>query len=92
MSQPSSKPSQPPLLQQAPVVPLDASGFLASIVGTVLFALATIISVRVTNSNGWMYVFATGTGIGILLIPYTAYHRYWRAKKDAKAAADSVKD
>ena len=71
--------------------PLDASGFTASIVGTVLFLVATVISVSVGGSRQWTYIFAFGTGIGIILIPYTAWHRYWRNKKDA-AKVESVKN
>jgi len=84
MSQASSNPSQQPLLQQAPVKPLDASGFTASVVGTILFLAATVISVSIVGSRGWTYIFAVGTGIGLILIPYTAWHRYWRNKKDSK--------
>jgi len=84
MSQAPSTPSQQSLLQQAPVKPLDASGFTASVVGTLLFLIATVISVSVAGSGEWTYIFGTGTGIGIILIPYTAWHRYWRNKKDAK--------
>ena len=84
MSQLPSTPSQQALLQQAPVKPLDASGFTASVVGTVLFLMATIISVSVAGTGQWSYIFATGTGIGLILIPYTAWHKYWRAKKDAQ--------
>jgi len=84
MSQASSTPSQKPFLQQAPVTPLDASGFTASVVGTVLFLAATVISYAVVGTGGWTYIFGTGTGLGIILIPYTAWHRYWRTKKDAE--------
>jgi len=92
MSHASSTPSQQSLLQQAPVRPLDASGFTASVVGTILFLTATIVSVSVVGSGEWTYILGTGTGIGIILIPYTAWHKYWRNKKDAAQGTSSVED
>jgi len=75
MSQPTTDPSaEHRALQQAPVVPLDASGFTASVVGTILFALATS-ALAIWSAGYWVWVAATGTGSGFILIAYTAWHR-----------------
>jgi len=88
MSQAPINPSQQSLLQQAPVKPLDASGFTASIVGTILFLAATVVSVSLVGTGGWTYILGTGAAIGIILIPYTAWHKYWRNKKDAQKSVE----
>jgi len=72
-----------PLLQQAPVVPLDASAFTASIIGTTLFAGATVIWVMWDLGGPWVYIHATGTAIGLGLIPFTALHRYRRIRNQS---------
>lgn|GEM_PF-1633645 len=76
------------LLQQAPVVPLDASGFTASVVGTILFALATI-ALGVWSRGTWFYVAATGTASGFILIAYTAWHRA-RARRRAQDPQSNI--
>ncbi|MDR0285999.1 MAG: hypothetical protein LBI33_14090 [Propionibacteriaceae bacterium] len=87
-----TEPTAPrPLLQQAPVVPLDASGLTASCVGTALFAVATIVSLLVGGHPEWTATLATASGIGLLLIPFTWAHRYRRLRR-ARAAAASVED
>ena len=86
---------QRPLLQQAPVAPLDASGFTASVVGTVLFALAAVVSAYFVGPGRWTNIFATGTGLGLILIPYTVWHRFFKQKKDAQKSeqpTESVED
>jgi len=64
------------VLQQAPVEPLDAFGLTASVVGTILFALATFICWRIGHWDFWTYVCATGGVLGFVLIPYTAVRRH----------------
>ncbi|MCL2736106.1 MAG: hypothetical protein FWD75_05675 [Propionibacteriaceae bacterium] len=82
-----STPQPRPLLQQAPVVPLDASGFTAALVGTLLFALATVGFVLTDTRGQWLYIVATGTAFGVFLILYTAWHRWWwRPRRDAAQA------
>jgi len=79
------------LLQQAPVVPLDASGFTASVVGTVLFAVVTVILLLGGMRGPWVYILVTGTVIGLILIPYTSWHR-WRAHRTRGDHAPSLED
>ncbi|MCL2470260.1 MAG: hypothetical protein FWF25_00755 [Propionibacteriaceae bacterium] len=81
------------LLQQAPVVPLDASGFTASVVGTVLLAVITVIMVATGLRGSWLYILVTATVIGLILIPYTSWHR-WRAhrQRDDHAADPSLEN
>jgi len=78
VSQSSSSPqaSQQSLLQQAPVVPLDASGFTAAVVGTILAALAAGICWICEFTGRWVQIIDTGVGIGIVLIAVTAWHRW----------------
>ncbi|MDR2896545.1 MAG: hypothetical protein LBV30_07855 [Propionibacteriaceae bacterium] len=63
------------LLQQAPVQPLDASGFTASIVGTALFAIAWLIASLRQVTGLWLWVLGIGTLLGLLLIGFTAWHK-----------------
>ncbi|MCL2784772.1 MAG: hypothetical protein FWD55_04910 [Propionibacteriaceae bacterium] len=87
-------PDQRPLLQQAPVVPLDASAFTASIIGTTLFGAATVIWIWGDLGGIWLYVVATGTAIGLILIPFTALHRYRRIRNERiqTALEESLKE
>ncbi len=79
------------VLQQAPVAPLDASGFTASLVGTALCALALCGSLIWPPSGHWLQVFATGTALGLCLICYTAWHRNL-VKKRAEQEQANVED
>ena len=96
MSQPSAFPSAPareeprPLLQQAPVVPLDASGLTASVVGTALFAVATVIAWLVAGRSPWSEILTLTTVVGGVLIAYTAWHRAWVRRRAAPMDADLV--
>ncbi|MDR0783223.1 MAG: hypothetical protein LBE83_05630 [Propionibacteriaceae bacterium] len=67
-----------PLLQQASVKPLDASGFTASIVGMVVFGIGALILWATEFRHDWMLILTTGTGIGLILVAVTAGHRYRR--------------
>jgi hypothetical protein len=82
--------SQQPLLQQAPVVPLDASGRTASVLGFIFFVLCTVVSYIVAPGGGWFYVFATGTVIGLVLILLTTFHRLYRLRQVPSKAHDEV--
>lgn len=70
-----------PLLQQAPVTPLDASGFTASWVGTILFGLLWVFFLVTEIRPEWVPILATGTGIGVILVIFTAGHRYRRSRQ-----------
>jgi len=72
---------------QAPVPPLDASGFTASIVGTVLAALAWVASQQWHFPETWSDILFTATALGLGLIGYTAWHRNHITKQAAKPAA-----
>jgi small basic protein len=80
----TNPPEQPALLQQAPVVPLDASGFTSSIVGTILFAITTLVLWLGDHTGLPLYILATGTGLGILLTAFTGWHRSRRTKSAAR--------
>ena len=75
---------QRPLLQQAPVVPLDASGLMASIIGTVIFAIATIVCWLGDSQSRWLSILVFSTVVGVLLIVYTAWHRQWARHRTAR--------
>ena len=79
-SQPPAVTQKAPLLQQAPVVPLDASGLTAAAVGLGLFATATLVCAMTYPDSNWFYVLATGAGIGLILVPFTAIHRLRRVR------------
>ena len=94
MSQPSpseapvSDPTPRPLLQQAPVVPLDASGLMASLVGTALFAICTIVCWLVSGWGQWADIMALTTVVGGVLIAYTAWHRAWVRRRAGGTEGD----
>jgi hypothetical protein len=67
--------AEQPLLQQAPVQPLDASGFTASVVGTAGFAAASAVLWLTDLNQHWATIVTTGTGLGLVLIAYTAWHK-----------------
>ena len=68
-------------LAQAPVPPLDASGFTASIVGTVLAALTWSASLEWSFGGTWSAILFTTTALGLGLIGFTAWHRNHTAKR-----------
>ncbi|MDR2929704.1 MAG: DUF2530 domain-containing protein [Propionibacteriaceae bacterium] len=72
--------ARPALLQQAPVVPLDASGFTAAIVGTILFVIATVLAWQRGVTGQWLYILITGTILGVLLVGFTGIHRWRRSR------------
>lgn len=63
------------------MVPLDASGFTASIIGFAFFAMATGVCALAHNQD-WFLVFITGTGIGTILMAITAIHRFRRRRQE----------
>jgi len=67
-------------------VPLDASGFTAAVVGTILFALATGICWVCGFTGQWVHIIQTGAGLGVILIGVTAWHRWSKraSRKDTK--------
>ncbi len=73
-------------------MPLDASGFTASIVGTVLFALVTLVFWLSGHTGLWLEVFVTGTALGLVLTAFTAWHRYRRSGPSAATTAPTDDD
>lgn len=67
------------------MVPLDASGLTAAAVGLGLFAASTLVCYMAYPDSGWLYVLATGTAIGLILVPFTAIHRLRRVRKQAQS-------
>jgi len=73
-------------------VPLDASGFTASLVGTALFALATLVCLAIRYQGFWLWVMLIGTALGLVLIAYTAWHKHRVHIRAARSQAPSVED
>ena len=75
------------LIQQAEVAPLDVDGVQAATVGTVIFAVATVIMVitydrLVAADDGWwLGVAASGLGLGLISLTYTISHRRRRRRR-----------
>ncbi|MCL1923252.1 MAG: hypothetical protein FWG15_05280 [Propionibacteriaceae bacterium] len=76
---------QKPLLQQAPVVPLDASGLTASVIGFTLFFFGTLLTYALNPHGSWFPIFATGTLIGAVLMIITAGHRFRRTRMENRS-------
>ena len=75
------------LIQQAEVAPLDVDGVQAATVGTVIFAVATVIMVitydrLVAADDGWwLGVAASGLGLGLISLAYTISRRRRRRRR-----------
>ncbi len=67
-----------PLLQQAPVVPLDASGFTAAVVGTGACLAVTVVYWLSGHGGQWGQILVTATAFGLFLIGFTAWTRWGR--------------
>ena len=75
------------LIQQAEVAPLDVDGVQAATVGTVVFAVATVIMViwydrLVAADDGWwLGVAVCGLGLGLISLGYTISRRRRRRRR-----------
>ena len=75
------------LIQQAEVPPLDVDGVQAATVGTVIFAVATVIMVLtydrlVAAGDGWwLGVALSGFGLGLISLAYTINRRHRRRRR-----------
>jgi len=75
------------LIQQAEVPPLDVDGVQAATVGTVIFAVATLVMVftydrLVAAGDGWwLGVAASGLGLGLISLAYTISRRRARRRR-----------
>ncbi|MDO4412915.1 DUF2530 domain-containing protein [Cutibacterium sp.] len=64
------------LLTQANVAPVDANGVTVGIVGTIAFAVASIVCwamfdhLTETGYRDWLWICLTGTGLGIVGTAY----------------------
>ena len=70
------------------MVPLDASGFTASIVGTVVFAVVTVVMLLIGYDGQWVVVLGTCTGLGLPLILVTYLHRRRAHRRTASNAGN----
>ena len=85
-SGPSAKRPEHHLVAQAEVSPLDVDGVQAALLGTVIFALATVIMALgydqlVARGDGWwLGVALSGLGLGLIGIGYTVTRRRRRRR------------
>lgn len=81
------------LIEQAEVSPLDVDGVQAAVLGTAIFALASVIMVigyerLVAAGDGWwLGVALSGLGLGLVGIGYTVSRR---RRRRASASSTSV--
>jgi hypothetical protein len=81
------------LIQQAEVPPLDVDGVQAATVGTVIFAVATLVMVfaydrLVAAGDGWwLGVAVSGLGLGLISLAYTISRRRSRRRSAAPGPA-----
>jgi hypothetical protein len=71
-------------------VPLDASGFTASVVGTVIFAVATMAYWWSGHINAQLWTLVTGTALGAILIVFTARHRHRTPRTGGASAVNQT--
>ena len=69
------------LLEQAPVEPADSYGLTASVVGTIMFGLASLVCLFVEYRGLWLWIALVACGLGLILIPLTAWMRRRGSKK-----------
>ncbi len=81
--------SERPLLVQAPVKALDTDGISVTILGTSVFAAASVLLalnlawLRDQDTEWWLWVACTGTALGLLGLAYSV----WRRKRRRSRAA-----
>lgn len=87
MNDPSPTPEDGHLLHQAEVPPLDVDGVQAATVGTVIFAVATVIMAVMyerlvgTDDAWWLGVGVSGFVLGVIGIAYTSRRRARRRRR-----------
>lgn len=75
------------LIQQAEVPPLDVDGVQAATVGTVIFAVATVIMLltydrlAAADDGWWLGVAVSGLGLGLISLAYTINRRHRRRRR-----------
>lgn len=73
--------SERPLLVQAPVRALDPDGISVTLLGTLVFAVIALALVanlnwlRATDTEWWLWVAVTGTGLGMAGCGYCVWRR-----------------
>jgi hypothetical protein len=81
------------LIRQAEVPPLDVDGVQAATVGTIAFAIATVIMTLgrerlVAAGDGWwLGVAVSGLGLGVIALGYTINRRRRRRREEPPGAA-----
>lgn len=71
-------------LVQAPVLPLDEDGVVVGVIGTVLFAVATVVlwlnqpALEAHQDGWWLWTGVTGTVLGALGTAYCVYRKKHR--------------
>jgi hypothetical protein len=81
-------------LVQAPVEPLDEDGVVASYVGTVVSAVASLVLwwqvgwLTARSAEWWVWVALTATGSGVLFSAYTTYRRQRRLSPAVRTSVE----
>lgn len=81
--------SERPLLVQAPVKALDPDGISVTILGTAVFAVASVLLalnlvwLRDSGTEWWLWVACTGTGLGLVGLAYCVRRRKRRRSRAA---------
>ncbi|MDN5760889.1 MAG: DUF2530 domain-containing protein [Microlunatus sp.] len=92
MNEPAT-PSEPHLIQQAEVPPLDVDGVQAATVGTIAFAGAAAIfalgydRLSAAGHGWWLGVAVSGFALGLISLGYTISRRRRRRSARNRAAA-----
>ena len=87
-----SEPEESRLIRQAEVPPLDIDGVQAAIIGSVLFAVATVVMAfsypqLVAHGDGWwLGVGVSGLALGLIGLGYTLLRRRRRRRRSAHPA------
>lgn len=87
-TQPRPEPARRHVLVQATVPPLDEDGKLAAVVGTVGFAIASVVVALRTPTRGgdnWqLWTCLVGLGIGLFFLAYCELRLWLRRQQQAE--------
>ena len=87
-----SEPQESHLIRQAEVPPLDVDGVQAATIGSILFAIATVLmalfypQLAAKNDGWWLGVGVSGLALGLIGLGYTLLRRRGRRRRTSQAA------